>query len=69
MKIYYDNEADTAYIQLSEKKPSGVIEVADYVNLDTNESGELIGIELLNASKRFRINSLFNFKYYIFFCF
>ena len=62
MKIYYDNEADSAYIRLSEKKPTGVIEVSDFINLDTNEQGEVIGIEILNASKKIKINSLFNFK-------
>lgn len=44
------------------KKPTGVIEISDFVNLDTNDQGEVIGIEILNASKKFKINSLFNFE-------
>ncbi len=41
MKIYYDKESDAAYIQLSKKKPDGVVEVSDYINLDTNKKVRL----------------------------
>ena len=51
MKIYYDNTVDVAYIELSKKKPDGVVEISDYVNLDTTKEGEITGIELPNASK------------------
>lgn len=62
MKIYYDKESDSAYIELSKKKPDGVVEVSDYVNLDTTKSGKLVGIELLDASKKIAVNSLFNYE-------
>ncbi len=62
MKIYYDKESDSAYIRLSTKKPDGVIEVSDYINLDTTKSGEIVGIEMLSASKKISVNSLFNFE-------
>jgi len=60
MKIYYDNEADAAYIELSKKKADGVLEISDYINLDTTKEGEIIGIEILNASKKISLESLFN---------
>ncbi|HMS65462.1 MAG TPA: DUF2283 domain-containing protein [Ignavibacteria bacterium] len=60
MKICYDNKADAAYIKLSKKKADGVIEISDYINLDTTKAGEIIGIELLNASKKISLESLFN---------
>jgi uncharacterized protein YuzE len=50
MKIYYDNKADAAYIELSKKKPDGVVEISDYINLDTTKDGEITGIELFDAS-------------------
>lgn len=62
MKIYYDKEADAAYIQLSKKKPDGVIEISEYINVDTSKEGDIIGIELLDASKKISINSLYNYE-------
>ena len=63
MKISYDREVDAAYIQLSESKPSGVVEMAEGVNLDVTEKGEIAGIEILDASKKFPLKSLFVCEY------
>ncbi|MDQ3022503.1 MAG: DUF2283 domain-containing protein [Bacteroidota bacterium] len=60
MKIYYDNQVDAAYIELSTKKPDGVVEISDYINLDTTKDEEIVGIELLDASKKIPIETLFN---------
>jgi len=55
MKTYYDKEVDAAYIRLSDENPSGVIEVSEGINLDTTTgTGEIVGIEILDASKSFR---------------
>ncbi|MBI2428840.1 MAG: DUF2283 domain-containing protein [Ignavibacteriales bacterium] len=62
MKIYYDKETDSAYIELSTAKPDGVVEISEGVNLDTTKEGKLIGIELLNASDKISLQSLFNFQ-------
>ena len=62
MKIYYDKETDAAYIQLSPDKPSGVIEVKEGFNVDTTEKGEIIGIEILDASKKIPLNTLFSLE-------
>ncbi len=59
MKIKYDKEADAAYIQLSPKKPDGAIEIAEGVALHTTAQNDLVGIEILEASKKFPINTLF----------
>lgn len=59
MKISYDKEVDAAYIKLSDSKPSGVVEMAEGVNLDVTEQGEIAGIEILNASRKFPLKSLF----------
>jgi uncharacterized protein YuzE len=63
VKITYDNEVDAAYIKLSDSKPSGVIEIAEGVNLDMTEKGEIIGIEILDASRKFPLKSLFVCEY------
>lgn len=62
MKIYYDEKVDVAYIELSKKKPDGVTEISDFINLDTTKNGEIAGIELLNASKKIPIKTLFNYE-------
>ena len=62
MKIYYDKDIDAAYIQLSKKKPDGVTEISDFVNLDSTKDGEIVGIELLDASRKISIDSLFNYE-------
>jgi len=59
MKISYDKEVDAAYIKLSDGEPSGVIEMAEEVNLDMTAKGEIAGIEILDASKKIPLKSLF----------
>ena len=60
MKVFYDNEVDAAYIKFSNKKPSQVLELSDGFNVDVNEKKEIIGLEILDASKRISLDSLFN---------
>jgi len=63
MKISYDKEVDAAYIKLSDMKPSGVVEMAEGVNLDVTAQGEIAGIEILEASKKIPLKSLFVCEY------
>jgi len=63
MKIYYDQEVDAAYLQLSEATPAGVVEISEGVNLDLTEEGKIVGIEILNASEKFPLQSLFSCEY------
>ncbi len=63
MKIYYDQEVDAAYISLSEGQPTGVVEVSEGVNLDLTEDGKIVGIEILDAAKKFPLQSLFTCEY------
>lgn len=59
MKVKYDKEADAAYIQLSPKKPDGAVEIAEGVALHTTALNEIVGIEILSASKKFPIKTLY----------
>jgi uncharacterized protein YuzE len=58
MKITYDKEVDAAYLKVSDGQPSGVIEISEGVNLDLTEDGKLIGIEILDATKKFPLQTL-----------
>jgi uncharacterized protein YuzE len=51
MKLHYYPETDSAYIEFSEGAGTKTVEVADGVNVDLGALGELIGIELEQASK------------------
>jgi uncharacterized protein YuzE len=62
VKIYYDREVDAAYLQLSDRQPDGVIEVAEGVNLDVTSDDAIVGIEILNASRRIPLKSLFVYE-------
>ncbi len=62
MKIFYDKQSDSAYIELSQDKPTGVVEVSEGVNIDKTENNKIVGIELLDASRKFPIDTLFRFE-------
>ncbi|MFN3479305.1 MAG: DUF2283 domain-containing protein [Thermodesulfovibrionales bacterium] len=48
MKIEYDRYAKALYIRLQEKERSRTVEINEKLNLDLDEKGNLIGIEILN---------------------
>ena len=48
MKIEYDNYAKALYIRLQEKGTNRTLEVNENLNIDLDEKGNLIGIEILN---------------------
>jgi len=62
MRIYYDNEVDALYIELGKQKPEGVIEISEGVNLDTTSDNKIVGIEILDASKKLDIKTIFSYK-------
>ena len=61
MKVHYDDEVDALYINLGDEKPEGVIELAEGVNLDTTANDKIVGIEILNASKRLDLKTLLTY--------
>ena len=48
-KVIYDEEEDILYIA-KEGKEEEVVELSPGINVELDSSGELIGIELFNAS-------------------
>jgi uncharacterized protein YuzE len=53
MRIEYDREADALYIRVSKTKPHRVIDLPGVsgFGVDVDEAGNLVGIEVLRASK------------------
>ena len=52
MEIEYDPEADALYIQIREAHPSDNIDIEEGVTVDVDERGHIVGVEILDASKR-----------------
>jgi uncharacterized protein YuzE len=52
MKVKYDKEVDILYIQFSEEQIGESDEDKPGIIFDYNDSGNIIGIEVLNASKK-----------------
>jgi len=48
MKIEYDHYAKALYIRLQEKERDRTLEINENLNVDLDEKGNLIGIEILN---------------------
>jgi uncharacterized protein YuzE len=61
MKVHYDEEIDALYLKLSDQNPDGVIEITEGINIDTTSDGKITGIEILKASKKFNINTIFSY--------
>jgi len=60
MKIEYDREVDAVYIYLQQKQVVKTIELSDVVKIDLDEEGNLIGIEVLDATQRYSLADIFN---------
>ena len=60
MKIEYDKDADALYITIKEDYVERTDELENGVALDFDSSGNLIGIEVLNAAKKYSKQDLFD---------
>ena len=52
MKIDYDTVADAIYFTLKKGKVSKTVKMNDRMLVDMSEKGDIIGIELLDASSK-----------------
>ena len=62
MRVAYDREVDAVYIELSSVKPEGVIEVEEGINIDVTSDGRIVGIELLDATKKVSLETLLTYE-------
>ncbi len=60
MKIEYDKEVDALYIRLQEKYVAKTLEIQDGINIDIDENGKLVGLEVLDATDRYALSDVFN---------
>ncbi|MHB1233238.1 MAG: DUF2283 domain-containing protein [Burkholderiales bacterium] len=58
MKLKYYPDTDSLYIDLSEKPSVESMEVSEGVVLDYDAGGNLVGIDIDNASKKIDLNEL-----------
>ena len=54
MKVKYDKEVDVLYIQFSDNKINESDEEKSGIILDYDNEGYIVGIEVLNASKKMK---------------
>jgi uncharacterized protein YuzE len=60
LKIAYDKEADALYIQLREAYVQDNIDIEEGITLDLDENRHIIGIEILDASKKLSLKDMVN---------
>lgn len=58
MRIEYDPEADALYIQVRDTYASDNIDIEEGVTVDLDKKGHIVGIEILDASKRLSVEEL-----------
>jgi uncharacterized protein YuzE len=51
MRITYDKEADAMYVYFRQGKLSQTVEMGKYVLADIDVRGNMLGLEILNASR------------------
>jgi len=62
MKVYYDKQVDSLYIEFNQEKPDGVVEIQNGLNIDMLPDGRIGGIEILDASKKIDIQTLLTYS-------
>ena len=63
MKITYDPEADALYIGIREVHRADSVDIEEGVTVDLDSEGLLIGLEILDASKRMTLEELTTVSY------
>ena len=60
MKIEYDKEVDAIYIRIQEKEVARTKEIEEGINLDLDNEGKIIGLEIIGATERYNLKDIFN---------
>ena len=58
MKLNYYPETDSLYIDMSEKPSADSREISEGIVLDYDKNGNLVGIDIDNASKKMELTEL-----------
>jgi uncharacterized protein YuzE len=62
VKVHYDKVSDAAYIQIASGHPEGAVEMDETLIVHTGAQGEILGFEILDASKRLPVRSLYRLE-------
>lgn len=66
MQIHYDARSDLLYLRLDDAKQDVINQrVSDNVVLDVGEHDQIVGIEILDASKHLKLERLFPVEYQV----
>ena len=60
MRIEFDQEADALYVQIHEDYVAHVKEIEEGVIVDFDKNRRIIGMEILDVTKRFPLKDLVN---------
>jgi uncharacterized protein YuzE len=52
MRVRVDQQADAVYVNLTDRSIKDSEEVADGIVVDYDDEGRIVGVEILDASKR-----------------
>jgi uncharacterized protein YuzE len=58
MKLHYYPETDSLYIELRDEPGSETREIADGLNVDLNEQGQVVGFDIDHASRNLDLTTL-----------
>lgn len=58
MKLHYYQETDSLYIELKAEPGTETREIADGLNIDLNDKGEVVGLDIDHASKKLDLTTL-----------
>jgi uncharacterized protein YuzE len=62
MKIEYSKEADALYVYFKEEFVATSREIEEGVVIDFDREGQLVGIEVLDVSRRYKMSDIVNVK-------
>ncbi len=60
MKMQFDPKVDAVYIELAKGTYNTTRKVSDSILVDEDRKGKILGIEILDASKRLKAHELVN---------
>lgn len=62
MKIEFDKQADALYIYIQEKEVAKTKEIEEGLLIDFDKDNLLIGVEILDVTKRFSLSDIVNLQ-------
>jgi uncharacterized protein YuzE len=58
MKLHYDKETDSLYIDLNERPSAGSREIQEGIVIDLDTNGRIVGIDIQHASEVLDLGTL-----------